>query len=303
MTNQMTNRPRYKQELHPLTGKFFLLIALVVTQLFTLVTYGHAAKPASLKEPVVAIHDTMLPCQTCHTPQGWFPAKFDHARVGYDLKGAHKKARCRNCHQGHGEKKYKTTAGTACMGCHTDPHRRELGVWCEGCHDETQWRVPFSVAAHEKTAFPLIGRHAFLPCQECHVGQRDRAFTMNALTCVDCHKSDYDNTSVLSIGHREANFSTRCETCHSPWSYQPAQFPAHETCFPIARGDHSGIACLDCHNLITMGSLMGDCNMGTAQCISCHEHRCDDMNDEHRGIEGYQCKSQNCYACHPDGND
>lgn len=267
------------------------IFAMVV--LFVLITMGGMS----------SVWADKTACDACHTSSAWTPASFAHERTGFPLRGAHRTASCRSCHREVRRHSYQAPLGKACHGCHSDPHRRALGIQCVGCHNENRWKVAFSVAAHDKTAFPLIGSHAALPCQECHIGQRDRAYNTRALRCVACHESDYEQTTLYSLDHRAANFSTECGVCHAPWSFRPAQYPAHEVCFPIARGDHAGIPCLSCHNLIAMGASIGDCNMGTAQCVSCHEHRCSEMDDEHRDVAGYQCQSQSCYACHPDGDD
>ena len=42
---------------------------------------------------------------------------------------------------------------------------------------------------------PLTGRHAFIPCQECHGDRRDRGFARTTPECLACHQQDYDRTS------------------------------------------------------------------------------------------------------------
>ena len=38
-------------------------------------------------------------------------------------------------------------------------------------------------------------------------------------------------------------------------------------------------------------------------CLTCHEHRRSEMDDEHDEVRGYVYESTACYSCHPDGED
>jgi hypothetical protein len=136
-----------------------------------------------------------------------------------------------------------------------------------------------------------------MPCEECHLNQRDRSFSRaNAAQCVDCHVAQYQTAGLRSLDHHAFGFSTACRDCHSPASFTPAVFPAHDRCFQISGGPHHGIACLDCHTSLSSPGAPGTCSTGTASCTRCHT--CDRTASIHTQVPGYQCKDQKCYQCH-----
>lgn len=248
------------------------------------------------KEAVEAAHKKGKEsrCEACHTEAAWVPARFSHERTGFPLKGRHQSAPCFGCHQSDYAKQLPIT----CAGCHRDPHGQEFGMMCQGCHTETGWQTSFTVDAHRRAAFPLIGRHAAIPCEECHRNRRDRSFVGTAVGCVDCHQSDYDRAFLTSVDHRRSGFSTSCRSCHAPTSFSPGAFLSHESCFPILQGPHRGVRCAECHQPTAQLVARGTCATGTPRCTSCHEHRCDEMDEEHREVSGYQCADAKCIGCH-----
>jgi hypothetical protein len=98
---------------------------------------------------------------------------------------------------------------------------------------------PGSVGA-EHAFYPLVGNHASLQCESCHINGQYAA-TPN--TCSSCH------ASILPANH----FSGDCATCHSPASWTDIHF------------DHVALAvsdCQACHN--------PPANHYSGQCTSCH---------------------------------
>jgi hypothetical protein len=234
-------------------------------------------------------------CGLCHTTPGWSHASFDHVRTGFPLTGKHSPLGCRECHQAG----FNTPIARSCVGCHRDAHRGELGQRCEGCHTTGSWESEFGADAHRRTNFPLSGRHAALPCSECHGEARDRIFTRSATPCVGCHLQQFLGTATSSsVNHVAFGFSQNCQECHDTFRFKPARFPQHDRCFPISHGEHSGIACLSCHSSLQGTSLSGTCNTNTAACSTCHTHSCSRMDEEHREVAGYACQDRKCYECH-----
>ncbi|GEJ58568.1 cytochrome c3 family protein [Anaeromyxobacter diazotrophicus] len=232
-------------------------------------------------------------CEKCHTTDGWQEVAFAHERTGFPLAGAHRRASCKACHA----ESFTRALGRDCGSCHRDVHQGRLGARCAGCHEETDWKTRFDADAHRRGNFPLVGRHAFIPCQECHGDRRDRGFSRPTPQCLACHQRDYDRTAVTAIDHRAAGFPTTCQQCHQPWRFAGAFFAQHEACFPIASGRHAGIRCLDCHTSFTGPiNLNGQCNTGTAHCQKCHD--C----GRHPQVAGFGCFDAKCYQCHPGGN-
>jgi hypothetical protein len=249
------------------------------------------AQGASLARAAHGLKDTR--CSACHTTASWTRVAFDHTRTGFLLEGRHLEVSCSGCHAG---ADFKAAVPTSCAGCHRDAHASEFGTRCASCHDERSWQSRFNADAHRRTNFPLTGRHAFLPCEECHVDQRDRGFTRATVQCFTCHQADYARTAATTIDHAAAGFSTNCRDCHNAWNFRGAVFKQHAACFQLAPGPHAGIACLDCHTSLRGATITGACSSGTAACTRCHT--CPSVQDVHRQVSGFQCKDRKCYECH-----
>lgn len=252
------------------------------------------AKPTLSAEPPRKHVSDETRCGVCHTVQGWKDVKFNHDKTGFPLRGQHAQVTCQACHK----KRFDDPVPTNCAGCHQDPHGGELGGRCASCHDELSWKSKFDAAAHRRTNFPLVGRHALIPCEECHLDQRDRGFIRAAVDCYSCHLADYQRTKSTGMDHLALGFPTLCRECHDAWRFKGASFAAHDACFEITGGPHAGIACLDCHTSLQNVSISGQCATGTAACTSCHTHACARTDQQHRDVPGYQCKDQKCYSCH-----
>jgi hypothetical protein len=233
-------------------------------------------------------------CELCHSVQGWTKdPRFDHSRTGFELKGQHAQATCAECHA----RGYVGTP-TLCSACHQDVHEGRLGARCDGCHNELEgWMTRFDADAHRRTNFPLTGRHALIPCQECHLDTRDRTFGRATVDCVGCHAKDLVRT-VAVLDHQALGFSSNCRLCHDTAHFQPARFPSHDSCFQLTGGPHNGFRCQDCHTSIPARPQVGTCSTNTASCTSCHTHACERTAGLHSNVPGYQCKDRKCYECH-----
>jgi hypothetical protein len=128
-----------------------------------------------------------------------------------------------------------------------------------------QWQAPDSsqgafVEEHANTGFPLVGRHAQLPCEACHGERQPKP------DCASCHTSPHD-----------ASLRRKCESCHTPGlPFQNVAFkhPA-KGLFAL----HQDVPCIKCHE--GKKFLKAD-----VSCASCHE-------DFHKGSLG-----GDCYQCH-----
>ena len=232
-------------------------------------------------------------CESCHSAESWRRVTFDHSRTGFPLEGRHLAAGCRSCHKSND---FRAPVPASCSACHRDVHAGEFGTRCSSCHDSRDWTSRFGPDAHRRTGFPLTGRHAAIPCEECHLDQRDRNFTRAALDCAMCHMADYARTTGTALDHARAGFSTDCKSCHFPTRFKGARFQAHEACFQIAGGAHAGIGCLECHSSLTSFTATGTCSTNTADCMRCHT--CSQMTPRHSSVAGFQCKDRKCYECH-----
>jgi hypothetical protein len=205
-------------------------------------------------------------CDSCHDQGKWKTIHFDHGKATkFPLRAAHAKVECDACHTGD---LYRDKLATTCASCHRkdDRHQGRLGTRCEQCHGEAGWRLAVSFD-HDVTRFPLVGRHAIVPCEECH---RSLLFKDTSLTCASCHPDQ----------HHEGRLGPNCELCHNPNSWTRWRFDHdRQTRYPLT-GQHRDLDCQACHvtRKVTKITLATDC-------YSCHR-----QDDAHRGSLGRLCE-------------
>lgn len=209
-------------------------------------------------------HGRELDCAQCHQPTAFQqllaePA-FDHAaETGFELVGSHADVDCDQCHR---DLRF-ARIGVQCVDCHRDlNHRGELGFDCARCHEPHDWTLSAArLVEHSQTRFPLLGRHAVMDCEACHVNVQHDEYTGLATDCLGCHSADYLGSA--SPNHVSLGFGTDCQECHSAndlfWSGARFQHPAS---FPLAQG-HMGVDCASCHR---PGEALPD----PTDCFACH---------------------------------
>ena len=209
-------------------------------------------------------------CEDCHVPDSWkvmpVPAKFDHRKTKFALKGQHDQVKCMDCHTSLTFKFAKSSS--RCADCHQDVHRGELGATCDRCHSPQAWLVPDMIQKHASTSFPLVGAHATVPCQQCHASQEKHEFVGLRTDCFGCHQQDFATANGVTPAH--AGFGTDCQSCHAlnamNWGVIGVNFTGNfdhaKTGFPLA-GAHASLACAQCHP----GNVF---KAASTQCISCH---------------------------------
>ena len=248
-------------------------------------------------------------CEKCHVEhQGrnfeliyWKNGKdaFDHTRAGYKLEGAHKGLDCNKCHMSKNIKdpqkflaKKKDLEHTylgldqACLSCHYDEHRGQMNTTCLDCHSFEKWK-PAAKFDHNKTDYPLTGRHKEIDCVKCHALVTDHKFADDADfmkfigfkfgTCQNCHHDVHNN-----------RFGSNCQKCHNTtgWAnYAENEFNHNQTRFPL-KGKHSLIKCSSCH---TVGNKLRFKGFNT--CQDCHK-------DYHQGQFRLTDSEGKCERCH-----
>jgi len=292
----------------------WILLSLAVASLLATAALGHRAAAAGDDEDMPIVKRKPRPslsmpgrrvneangvtrCGACHRVEGWEKVRFNHDPTGFPLRGAHTEVACTACHS----KGFGIPVADTCSGCHRDRHASEFGLHCEGCHDEKSWRPLFNADAHRSTNFPLVGRHALIPCNECHGNMRDRVFAQAAVSCDACHEADFMRTSTISrsVDHSASNFSRDCQSCHNTFRFFPASIPQHDYCFHISSGSHHGTHCLTCHTSLGIVTFNHTCGTGTYDCTDCHSHTCARSDIQHKGIvAGYACANNRCEPCH-----
>ena len=232
-------------------------------------------------------------CAGCHDATSWRATdiRANHRMTRLPLTGGHALTDCTSCHPRDRQGQY-VAVPVACVGCHRDeyqdtlthPNHREagFGIECQECHRPAGWSPAFFAHA----TFPLRGAHRVTSCGSCH----DR--TPVPRECESCHQADL--ALAVNPDHTAIGFPSDCGMCHSESAWTPSDFPLHEQSFPIARGNHSGFECSECH---TNPSDTTDFT-----CLApCHTRP--DMDDEHNDVTDYVYESRACLECHPDGTE
>jgi len=231
-------------------------------------------------------------CRSCHSMDAWKPAtRFDHARTRYPLTGRHAAVACEKCHApasdaaGKAFVRYRGLAAQQCSSCHADVHRGRLGPSCAACHTTAAWQsIQKAAFDHDKTAYPLRGRHAAVACEKCHRGGRSGSLKYDR--CSACHADVHRGEFA-----RRAD-QGRCEACHDVAGFKPARFGPEEhqkTAYPLA-GAHLAVACDACHRRAP-GQPTASYRQPHARCLDCHK-------DPHRGETDRYAKERSCEACH-----
>jgi hypothetical protein len=191
----------------------------------------------------------------------WSDAAVDH-NDGLPPIGA--TAACAACHV---NGKFRGTPKT-CVACHgsDDAHAGGFGTQCGSCHDTSAWKN--ATVDHNRTAFPLTGRHQGITCGLCHANGVYRGTPKN---CISCHASDDQHNGA---------FGTDCASCHTTSGWPGATFNHGTTAFPLT-GRHASATCAQCH--------VNGVYRGTPKtCVACHA-----SDDAHNGAFG-----TNCASCH-----
>ena len=186
-------------------------------------------------------------CAACHSENGWKPATFDHNLSSFKLEGEHAEAACDSCHLNN------VFVGTPadCYSCHQqdDEHGGRFGTDCSACHTPTDWEdADFD---HNKSNFPLTGRHAGLTCEQCHTSGQ---FTGLSTTCSSCHGDPVFHAGMFGLD---------CAACHTTENWF-ARYNGRHPGIADEGGsgvNHGGASCRECHTQ----------TLHTATCLACHD--------------------------------
>ncbi len=161
---------------------------------------------------------------------------------------------------------------TDCTLCHnstsdwtqvTFNHDAVTAIACSDCHMPEYNDLP-------NTTYPNAPNHAGLnlptDCTLCHNSTSDwtdetmNHTSVNSIACVDCHQSDYDNTT--NPNHNANGYSTVCQTCHgsvTSWT-ENVTF------------DHTNISqpCWDCHQSDYNSANHHSAQQYPTSCGDCH---------------------------------
>ncbi|MFB3906281.1 MAG: hypothetical protein ACE15E_22790 [Acidobacteriota bacterium] len=230
-------------------------------------------------------------CRKCHNFMSWKEIPlFSHQWTAFPLAGRHEKVACAKCHRTASDAagpyvQFKGISHADCTPCHSDPHRGVFDSSCRSCHNSTSWKSTQAAVNfdHDKSRFPLRGKHMGLACGSCHKGTDFKQPVAHGL-CADCHRKD-PHGGQFAAGPRMAD----CSRCHTPESFKPSSFDAAQhatTPFPLT-GKHALVACTKCHE--PRGAETRYRIDGT-RCANCH-------TDAHQGQFARDYRNT-CEECH-----
>ena len=219
-------------------------------------------------------------CETCHTIEGFLPAKFgiaEHQNSSYPLSGSHLAVPCNLCHRriisDDGEEYAQFDLEYHdCRNCHVDIHRGQADKWlgegkCESCHSTDSWgEIAFD---HELTEFRLAGAHSRTDCRKCHLVSDSIKLAGAPVDCSGCH------TDIHHGQFAESGDEVRCEECHAPSGWRDLQFDHNTDAGFKLTGAHEKVECSGCHKKFADESGIGYIIYKplSIECTDCHDKK------------------------------
>jgi len=213
-------------------------------------------------------------CSSCHNQTQFKATLFNremHQGSAFPLTGKHASVDCAKCHQPEGKQRVYITGKRQCAECHEDRHKGAFtdGSRCDSCHTVEGFKeVKFDRARHQKTKFPLTGKHMGVECGACH---KESKYRFESTACQACHKDPHET-------------KLQCETCHNNEQWKPARSFDHGTTKFRIEYAHLKASCIQCHKAEKAPRFAGT----QTQCAGCHEDK----------RHGGQFKGTDCSNCH-----
>lgn len=228
-------------------------------------------------------------CTSCHNQKAFRPAPlFNHTKTKFPLVGKHQTVSCEKCHkiEEQNGSKYQRFSGLEfanCTSCHEDVHKNKFGNDCRKCHNELSFHQVKGLSDfnHNKTNFPLQGKHVFVDCKKCHKASYTQPVKHNQ--CKNCH-NDYHENQLTKNG-----ITPDCAECHSVEGYSPSLFGIEKhnlTKFKL-EGSHMATPCFECHKKTEKWNFKIE-----KRCVDCHE------NIHKNYISEKFIPEENCKSCH-----
>ena len=178
-----------------------------------------------------------------------------------------------------------------------------------------KYQAQWTMESHDRTNFPLIGKHRTLACVDCHT---NKVFEGTPTACEACHwERRQDDRYRLRLG-------MACGECHTPQSWKkvdPNKWN-HEVVTGFKReGVHQFLDCEECHGTQGFKVLPTDCYGCHAadyqstrdpnhvqagfptDCRTCHDTKA--WSNARFAHAGFPLKGQHaslaCSACHKNG--
>jgi hypothetical protein len=269
-------------------------------------------------------------CAHCHGERDFIdrgPMVRAHQTTRFPLTGAHARVDCEDCHTPAAQGRLQFVGlQRDCFGCHradyltakTPDHvAGGYPTNCTQCHGTILWGT--SRFDHERTTFPLTGRHVTTPCVQCHTTGR---FEAVSAACQSCHNDVFVSAKPH---HAAAGFqAAACTSCHTTRTWTGGRFDhTAETRFTLT-GAHRTGTCDDCHADDVFRGKTQDCygchqpsyvaatpvhtpvNYPTPVCATCHTTNAwtggafDHMTQTRFPLTGAH-RTSTCQDCHASG--
>ncbi|NOX17116.1 MAG: cytochrome C [Chlorobi bacterium] len=240
-------------------------------------------------------------CSACHSEHfgrdfeivHFHHEELNHDLTGFKLLGEHAKLKCDVCHASKfivdNNKTIKNRKNTflglsqKCASCHENYHKETLSTDdCRQCHGFNDWKKAEKFD-HQKTDFPLEGKHKNVKCEGCHkiTGTGENKFQeftgFKFGRCGDCHADVH-----------KGKFGKNCKSCHVVNGFAVIKnrknFDHGKTGF-ILKGKHSNVKCESCHKSGFKQKI------DHQFCADCHE-------DYHKGEFSRDGLFRDCAECH-----
>ncbi|MCB9899583.1 MAG: hypothetical protein H6825_16370 [Planctomycetes bacterium] len=298
-----------------------------------------AMRFGGLSETCVACHEDEHKgsygndCAHCHGQEQAFDdvAGFAHTEI-CPLVGSHADVECIECHADDSpfavsllvHEETRPPRERECVSCHESPHRDtflegvadERGLsdeesTCRGCHAAAHAdfaALPTEPVAkvHDASGFALVGPHAGLRCDQCHLDIGTAVFAEGGAeafaarfpgrtedACVACHADPHG-------GQFDPVHDGRCLDCHGREDFHPTTFDVERhaaTAFPL-EGAHAEAECQACHEQ-PQPEVPREFVGTTSQCKDCHAspHRASFVARAAVALAVAE-PAQSCAACH-----
>jgi hypothetical protein len=206
-------------------------------------------------------------CAGCHVESSWKQIDMKRsAHPGLNIEAGHAKVQCRTCHDR--GNLVSPSKGKQCVSCHAPVHEAQFGTDCADCHGQIRWLgLPDALGrrVHDKTAYPLEGKHETTACDACHspkLPPKRRFRQLVFARCADCHKDVHKGQFVDRDGGE-------CAACHTVGGFAPTLFGVelHASSRFALEGGHEATPCGACH---TGKSPRLEWQVARQTCADCH---------------------------------
>jgi hypothetical protein len=210
-------------------------------------------------------------CAACHAVAGWKTVPLDHDQTRYPLLGRHAQVSCAACHgprpeDGSGAAaQYRGLEFARCRSCHADYHHGQFHEDCVACHSVTGWKL--AAFDHEKTRYPLVGKHVSVPCDRCHPSEQ----TAEGVTFTRLRGLDFQACRNCHPDQHAGQFEKDCAGCHTALGWKLSPFDHRGATFQLD-GAHVDVPCQACHPLTAApdGRKLTRYRPVPGDCASCH---------------------------------